>query len=92
MERKFRGELDLEVKIADLEMEVKMLTKNNKMLKEHLEQQSNTIERLQMIDKSHKTINGQLRTRLNRLEEENKKLRDKVSDDAELIKDLYDFG
>lgn len=92
MERKFRGELDLEVKIADLEMEVKMLTKNNKMLKEHLEQQSNTIERLQMIDKSHKTINGQLRTRLNRLEEENKKLRDKVADDSELIKDLYDFG
>ena len=44
------------------------------------------------MNKSHKTINGQLRVRITRLEEENKKLRDKVADDRELIKDLYDFG
>ena len=74
------------------DIEIKALEKHNKMLKEHLKDQENTIERLTMMNKSHKTINGQLRVRLNRLEEENKKLRDKVADDRELIKDLYDFG
>lgn len=74
------------------DIEVKALEKHNTMLKEHLKDQENTIERLTMMNKSHKTINGQLRVRLNRLEEENKKLRDKVADDRELIKDLYDFG
>jgi len=74
------------------DIEVKALEKHNTMLKEHLKDQENTIERLTMMNKSHKTINGQLRVRLNRLEEENKKLRDKVADDQELIKDLYDFG
>lgn len=74
------------------DIEIKALEKHNTMLKEHLKDQENTIERLTMMNKSHKTINGQLRVRLNRLEEENKKLRDKVADDRELIKDLYDFG
>mgnify|MGYP001250599347 CR=1 FL=1 len=74
------------------DIEIKALEKNNKMLKEHLQDQQNTIDRLQTMNKSHKTINGQLRVRLTRLEEENKKLRDKVADDRELIKDLYDFG
>ena len=74
------------------DIEIKALQKHNKMLKEHLKDQQNTIDRLQTMNKSHKTINGQLRVRLTRLEEENKKLRDKVADDRELIKDLYDFG
>lgn len=74
------------------DIEIRALQKHNEQLKEHLKDQQNTIDRLQTMNKSHKTINGQLRVRLTRLEEENKKLRDKVADDRELIKDLYDFG
>ena len=92
MDREHRGDLDLKVKIQDLEFECKVLNKNNKMFKEHNAELQNTIDRLTTMNKSHKTINGQLRVRLTRLEEENKKLRDKVADDRELIKDLYDFG
>ena len=92
MDREHRGDLDLEVKIHDLELECEMYKKNNQMYKDHISQLQNTIDRLTTMNKSHKTINGQLRVRLTRLEEENKKLRDKVADDQELIKDLYDFG
>ena len=68
-----------------------ILQKHNEQLKEHLKDQQNTIDRLETINKSHKTINGQLRTRISRLEEENKKLKDKVEDDKELIQSLYDY-
>ena len=92
MDREHRGDLDLEVKIKDLEMLCEIYKKNNQMFKDHIAELQNTIDRLTTMNKSHKTINGQLRVRLTRLEEENKKLRDKVADDRELIKDLYDFG
>jgi len=91
MDRKHRGDLDLEVKIKDLEFECKVLNKNNEIFKEHNAQLQNTIDRLTTMNKSHKTINGQLRTRLTRLEQEVKDLRAKVKDDAELIKDLYEY-
>ena len=73
------------------DIEIKALEKHNTMLKEHLKDQENTIERLTMMNKSHKTINGQLRVRLTRLEQEVKDLRAKVKDDEELIKDLYEY-
>jgi len=91
MDREHRGDLDLEVKIQDVEFECKVLNKNNKMFKEHNAELQNTIDRLTTMNKSHKTINGQLRTRLTRLEQEVKDLRAKVKDDAELIKDLYEY-
>ena len=71
------------------DIEIRALQKHNEQLKEHLKDQQNTIDRLETINKSHKTINGQLRTRISRLEEENKKLKDKVEDDKELIQSLY---
>ena len=73
------------------DIEIRGLQKHNEQLKEHLKDQQNTIDRLETINKSHKTINGQLRTRISRLEEENKKLKDKVEDDKELIQSLYDY-
>ena len=73
------------------DIEIRALQKHNEKLKEHLKDQQNTIDRLETINKSHKTINGQLRTRISRLEEENKKLKDKVEDDKELIQSLYDY-
>ena len=91
MNREHRGDLDLEVKIKDLEFECKVLNKNNKMFKEHNAELQNTIDRLTTMNKSHKTINGQLRVRLTRLEQEVKDLRAKVKDDEELIKDLYEY-
>ena len=66
------------------------LKKNNQMFKDHIAFQ-NTIDRLTTMNKSHKTINGQLRVRLTRLEQEVKDLRAKVKDDEELIKDLYEY-
>ena len=54
------------------------------MFKEH-------ISRIEAINESHKKINGQLRTRISRLETEVKELRQKVKDDEELIKDLYEY-
>ena len=91
MDREHRGDLDLEVKIKDLEFECKVLNKNNEIFKEHNAQLINTIDRLTTMNKSHKTINGQLRVRLNRLEKEVRDLRAKVKDDEELIKDLYEY-
>ena len=73
------------------EIQIRALQKHNEQLKKHLKDQQNTIDRLETINKSHKTINGQLRTRISRLEEENKKLKDKVEDDKELIQSLYDY-
>ncbi len=73
------------------DIEIRALQQHNEQLKEHLKDQQNTIDRLETINKSHKTINGQLRTRISRLEEENKKLKDKVEDDKELIQSLYDY-
>ena len=91
MDREHRGDLDLEVKIKDLELECEMYKKNNDMYKQHIEELNNTIDRLTTMNKSHKTLNGQLRVRLNRSEQEVKDLRAKVKDDAELIKDLYEY-
>jgi len=91
MDREHRGDLDLEVKIKDLELECEMYKKNNKMFKEHNAELQNTIDRLTTMNKSHKTLNGQLRIRLTRLEKEVKDLRAKVKDDEELIKDLYEY-
>ena len=54
------------------------------MYKEH-------ISRIEAINESHKKINGQLRTRISRLETEVKELRQKVEDDKELIQSLYDY-
>ena len=84
MDREHRGDLDLEVKIKDLEIECEMYKKNNQMYKEH-------ISRIEAINESHKKINGQLRTRISRLETEVKELRQKVEDDKELIQSLYDY-
>ena len=61
-----------------------MYKKNNQMFKEH-------IYRIEAINESHKKINGQLRTRISRLETEVKELRQKVEDDKELIQSLYDY-
>jgi thiamine kinase-like enzyme len=80
------------------DIEIKAIEKHNVMLKEHLQDQQNTIDRLQTMNKSHKTINGQLRvtnTRLrdenNRLRNEIKSLRQRIEDDQDLIKDLYEY-
>ena len=91
MDREHRGDLDLEVKIKDLALECEMYKKNNQMFKDHIAELQNTIDRLTTMNKSHKTINGQLRVRLTRLEQEVKDLRAKVKDDEELIKDLYEY-
>ena len=89
--KEFRGMNDLEMKIQDLEIQVKALEKNNKMLKDHIDSLINDNDRFRSIDKAHKSINGKLRLRLDRLEEENKKLTDEVKDNKELIQDLYDY-
>ena len=68
------------------DIEIRALQKHNKQLKEHLKDQQNTIDRLETINKSHKTINGQLRIRISRLEEENIKLKEKIK---ELETELY---
>ena len=91
MHREHRGDLDLEMKIEDLEIQVRALEKNNKMLKDHIDSLINDNDRFRSIDKAHKNINGKLRLRLDRLEEENKKLTDEVKDNKELIQDLYDY-
>ena len=91
MDREHRGDLDLEVKIHDLELECEMYKKNNQMYKDHNAELQNTIDRLTTMNKSHKTLNGQLRVRLTRLEQEVKDLRAKVKEDEELIKDLYEY-
>jgi predicted RNase H-like nuclease (RuvC/YqgF family) len=89
--KEFRGMNDLEMQIKDLEMQVKALEKNNKMLKDHIDSLINDNDRFRSIDKAHKSINGKLRLRLARFEEENKKLTDEVKDNKELIQDLYDY-
>ena len=81
---------DLE-KVKDLELQVKALEKNNKMLKDHIGSLINDNDRFRSIDKAHKSINGKLRLRLARFEEENKKLTDEVKDNKELVQDLYDY-
>ena len=91
MHREHRGDLDLEMKIEDLEIQVRALEKNNKMLKDHIDSLINDNDRFRSIDKAHKNINGKLRLRLARFEEENKKLTDEVKDNKELIQDLYDY-
>ena len=91
MNREHRGDLDLEMQIKDLEIQVKALEKNNKMLKDHIDSLINDNDRFRSIDKAHKNINGKLRLRLARFEEENKKLTDEVKDNKELIQDLYDY-
>ena len=80
-----------ETKIKDLDLEGKVLEKNNKMYKEHMKELEGKITRLMAVDEAHKNINGKLRLRLARLEEENKKLTDEVKDNKELIQDLYDY-
>mgnify|MGYP000132428020 FL=1 len=87
----FRGMNDLEMKIKDLLIQVRALEKNNKMLKDHIDSLINDNDRFRSIDKAHKSINGKLRLRLDRLEEENKKLTDEVKDSKELVQDLYDY-
>jgi len=82
---------DLEMKIKDLEIQVRALEKNNTLLKEHIDALINDNDRFRSIDKAHKNINGKLRLRLARFEEENKKLTDEVKDNKELIQDLYDY-
>ena len=82
---------DLEMKIEDLEIQVRALEKNNALLKEHIDGLINDNDRFRSIDKAHKNINGKLRLRLARFEEENKKLTDEVKDNKELIQDLYDY-
>jgi len=82
---------DLEMIIKDLKLEVIVLEKNNKMLKEHIDALVNDNDRFRSIDKAHKSINGKLRLRLSRLEEENKQLKDTNEDNKEIIKDLYDY-
>lgn len=82
---------DLEMKIKDLEIQVRALEKNNALLKEHIDGLINDNDRFRSIDKAHKNINGKLRLRLARFEEENKKLTDEVKDNKELIQDLYDY-
>lgn len=82
---------DLEMKIKDLEIQVRALEKNNALLKEHIDALINDNDRFRSIDKAHKNINGKLRLRLARFEEENKKLTDEVKDNKELIQDLYDY-
>lgn len=89
--KEFRGMNDLEMQIKDLEMQVKALEKNNKMLKDHIDGLINDNDRFRMIDKAHKSINGKLRLRLARFEEENKQLKDTNEDNKELIQDLYDY-
>jgi predicted RNase H-like nuclease (RuvC/YqgF family) len=89
--KEFRGMNDLEMKIKDLEIEVRALEKNNALLKEHIDALINDNDRFRSIDKAHKNINGKLRLRLARFEEENKKLTDEVKDNKELIQDLYDY-
>ena len=78
-------------KFKDLELQVKALEKNNKMLKDHIDALINDNDRFRSIDKAHKSINGKLRLRLARFEEENKKLTDEVKDNKELVQDLYDY-
>ena len=82
---------DLEMKNKDLDLEVKVLEKNNKMYKEHMKELEGTITRLMAVDEAHKNINGKLRLRLARLEQENRKLTIEVKDNKELIEDLYDY-
>jgi predicted RNase H-like nuclease (RuvC/YqgF family) len=89
--KEFRGMNDLEMQIKDLEIQVKALEKNNKMLKDHIDSLINDNDRFRSIDKAHKNINGKLRLRISRLEEENKKLTDEVKDSKELVQDLYDY-
>jgi predicted RNase H-like nuclease (RuvC/YqgF family) len=89
--KEFRGMNDLEMKIKDLEIQVRALEKNNALLKEHIDALINDNDRFRSIDKAHKNINGKLRLRLARFEEENKKLTDEVKDNKELIQDLYDY-
>ena len=89
--KEFRGMNDLEMIIKDLKLEVIVLEKNNKMLKEHIDALVNDNDRFRSIDKAHKSINGKLRLRLSRLEEENKQLKDTNEDNKEIIKDLYDY-
>jgi|TARA_R110000782_G_scaffold145933_1_gene238698 predicted RNase H-like nuclease (RuvC/YqgF family) len=89
--KEFRGMNDLEMKIKDLEIQVRALEKNNALLKEHIDGLINDNDRFRSIDKAHKNINGKLRLRLARFEEENKKLTDEVKDNKELIQDLYDY-
>ena len=80
-----------ETKIKDLDLEVRVLRKNNTMYKEHMTELEGKITRLMAVDEAHKNINGKLRLRLARLEEENKKLTVEVKDKKELVQDLYDL-
>ena len=80
-----------ETKIKDLDLEVRVLRKNNTMYKEHMTELEGKITRLMAVDEAHKNINGKLRLRLARLEEENKKLTDEVKDNKEIVQDLYDL-
>lgn len=82
---------DLEMKIQDQALELKVLNKNVVMYKEHMKELETKITQLMAIDEAHKNINGLLRVRLNRMEEENKKLREEIKDNKKLIEDLYDY-
>ena len=106
MDREHRGDLDLEVKIKELELlcneQKKTITRileqkqsDDKIKERHNLQEARMyqdhITRIEAINESHKKINGQLRTRISRLETEVKELRQKVEDDKELIQSLYDY-
>ena len=47
---------DLEMKIKDLEIQVRALEKNNALLKEHIDGLINDNDRFRSIDKAHKNI------------------------------------
>jgi hypothetical protein len=79
-----------ETKIKDLDLEVRVLRKNNTMYKEHMKELEGKITRLMAVDEAHKNINGLLRTRLKRMEVANKDLRELNENKKELLEDLYD--
>tara|TARA_B110000305_G_C18934219_1_gene400928 strand:+ start:129 stop:437 length:309 start_codon:yes stop_codon:yes gene_type:complete len=79
-----------ETKIKDLNLEVRVLKKNNEMYKEHIKELEGKIIRLMAVDEAHKNINGLLRARLKKMEVENKYLRESNENKEELLEDLYD--
>jgi hypothetical protein len=67
--KKFIGENDMEMQIADYKFRVRELEKLNDILKEEMQSQYIEITQLRSIEEAHRNINGKLRTRIKRLED-----------------------
>ena len=73
-----RGDLDLTKKIEILEEELGLLKEENLKLMKEIDRLKEELQLIEIIERDHKELNGNLRRDLAKLQKSNKELQDKV--------------